>query len=339
MAGLFQTLKGAARGLHVDALLDNMLKSRGIPRDMVFAKAFQGVPVSKMTDLIGQTSVDSDLRIYDATAGAEGKIQRVGFNVGAPLSYELQVLALEALIPNVYNGATDAIFDYAQRQSQYPTDRLKFRLEYGAIVQTLRNASVMTQNITLPAAQKWSNKGSPDSSPLDDLLTWVRWVREKAARPIGMIYMTAPVWNEIAQHPSVLGRRDVTTWGVFTKEVLEKILGVEPGTVYVDEFGIYNAPGLTGTTAQRYFGGPDLAILVTGGASRQNFDFGHMYFMGGSGDDPIVTLRYPTYDVARFGEVVQCSAFVHFLVEKPEAALVAFGVVDPTLARFNGMLS
>ena len=39
---------------------------------------------------------------------------------------------------------------------------------------------------------------------------------------------------------------------------------------------------------------------------------GHMYFFGGSEDEPIVTLRYPEYRTARFAEIVQSTAFCQF---------------------------
>lgn len=339
MAGLFQTLRGSEQGLHVDRLIDNMLKSRGVPRDFLYAKAFNGVPVAKMTDLIARIAPENDLRLYEARpAGADGLLERVSFNVTSPLSYELQVFGLESVIPNVANGATDAIFDYAERQGAYPVDRLRFRLEYAGTVQTLRNASVMTQNTTLNAAQKWSNRGSPDSNPIDDLMTWVRFVREQSGREITLIAMSAPVWQEVVQHPTTLARADVTSWKMLTPKILEELLDVPAGTVYVDKTGMYQAPGTTATTGKRYFLGPDVVILASAPPSRADYSFGHMYYLGGSGDEPIVTLRYPEWRIPRFGEVVQTSAFVHFLVEAPESAFVAFAVVDPSLARFNGLL-
>lgn len=340
MAGLFQTLNGSEQGLHVDKLLDQILKSRGVPRDFIYQRAFNGVGVNKMTDLIARISPDNDLAMYQATpAGLDGKIDRVSFNVTSPIRYNLQVFALEGVISNIHGTASDPIFDYAERQGQYPVDRLDMRLEYAGTVQTLRNAAVMTQNTTLPAAQKWSNRGSPDSNPIDDLLTWVRFVREQSMREITLIAMAAPVWQEIVQHPTTLARADVTTWRVLTPEALEKILDVPAGTIYIDKTGIYNAPGLTGTTARRYFMGPDVVILASAPPSRADYSFGHMYYLGGSGEKPIVTLRYPEWNIVRFGEVVQTSAIVHFLVEAAEAAFVAFSVVDPALARFNGLLS
>lgn len=339
MAGLFQTLRGSEQGLHVDRLIDNMLKSRGVPRDFIYTKAFHGVPVEKMTDLIARINPENDLRLYEARpAGADGLLERVSFNVTSPLSYELQVFGLESVIPSVATGATDAIFDYAERQGAYPVDRLRFRLEYAGTVQTLRNAAIMTQNTTLTALQKWSNRGSPDSNPVDDLMTWVRFVREQSGREISFIGMAVPVWQEVVQHPTTLARADVTSWRMLTPEILEKILDVPAGTVYVDKTGIYQAPGTTAITGKRYFLGPDVVILASGPPSRADYSFGHMYFLGGSGDEPIVTLRYPEWRIPRFGEVVQTSAFVHFLAEAPEAAFVAFSVVDPSLARFNGIL-
>lgn len=340
MPVLFQTVKGAAQGLHVDKLLPQILKDRGSPNKFAHSELWSGVGVDKLTDLIARIDNDNSIELYDAQPmGAEGLLERASFNVRQPISYELQTFGLEALIPNVTKDAADEIFDYAQRQGAYVYDRIRLRLEYAAIPQTLRNAAVMTFNTTVLTPQQWSNRTSPDSNPIDDLLTWVRFVREESNRPIRKIYMTSPVWQELIQHPSTLARADVTSWRMITPKILEELLNVEPGTLYIDEYGIYKAPGLSGLGSKRYFGGPDVLILTGDPPSRSDNTFGHMYFLGGSEDEPIVVLRYPEFRTARFAEVVQVTSFVHFLVEEPTAAFVAFNVVNPALARFRSMLS
>jgi hypothetical protein len=337
MPALFQSVKGGDQGLHIDKLIPNLLKDRGSPNKFAHTELFFGVPVEKMTDLIGRIDNDNSITLYNAQpAGAEGLLDRVSFNVRRPISYELQTFGLESLIPNVTAGAADGIFDYAARQGAFVYDRIRLRLEYAAIPQTIRNAALMTFNFTVPAAQQWSNRTSPSSNPIDDMLTWVRFVREESNRPIYKIYMINPVWLELQQHPVSIGRADVTTYRMVTPEIIEKLLDVAPGTLYIDHYGIYKTPGLG---AKRYFGGPDVVILTGEPPSRSDNSFGHMYFLGGSQDEPIVTLRYPEFRVARFAEVVQTTAFVHFFVEEPTAAFVAFNVVDPSLARFRGMLS
>lgn len=340
MPALSHSVKGAAQGLHIDKLIPFLLKDRGSPNKFAHTTLFHGVPVEKMTDLIARIDNDNSITLYNAqpTSG-EGLLDRVSFNVARPISYELQVFGLEALIQNTTKDTADSIFDYAARQGAYVYDRIRLRLEYAAINQTIRNAAVMTFNFTVPAAQQWSNRTSPAANPIDDLLTWVRFVREESNRPIWKIYMTAPVWQEFIQHPTTIARADVTTWRMITPEIIEKLLDVEPGTVYIDHYGIYKAPGLAGIGSKRYFGGPDLTILTGEPPSRSDNSFGHMYFFGGSEDEPIVTLRYPEFRVARFAEVVQTTSFCHFLVEEPTAAFVAFNVVNPTRPRFRGLLS
>lgn len=339
MSTLFQTTRGAARGLHVDKLLTYLLKDRGSPNTFAHSVLWSGVPVEKLSDLIARIDNDTSITMHEADIGDDGLLDRVSFNVRSPLSYNLQAFGLEALIPNVTKDTADEIFDFAARQGQYVYDRLRLRLEYAAINQTLRNAALMTFNTTVPAAQQWSNRTSPDANPLDDLLTWTRFVREESNRPIHKIYLTSPVWQELQQHPTTIGRMDVTTFRAVTPKLVEEFLHVEPGTIYIDEYGIYKAPGLSGLGSKRYFGGPDVLILTGGGPSRSDNSFGHMYFMGGSDSEPIVSLRYPEFRTPRFAEVVQVSAFVHFLVEEPTAAFVAFNAVNPALARFRGMLS
>lgn len=340
MPVLFQTVKGAARGLHVDKLLPMILKDRGSPNKFAHSELFIGVGVEKLTDLIARIDNDNSITLFQGQPmGAEGLLERVSFNVRQPISYELQTFGLEAMIPNVTAEAADDIFDFAQRQGAYVYDRIRLRLEYAAIPQTLRNAAVMTFNTTVGTAQQWSNRTSPDSNPLDDLLTWTRFVREESNRPIRKIYLTSPVWQELIQHPTTIGRMDVTTIRQITPKLLEEFLHVDPGTIYIDEYGIYKAPGQSGLGSKRYFGGPDVIILTGEGPNRSDNSFGHMYYLGGSEDEPIVVLRYPEFRVARFAEIVQATSFVHFLVEEPTSAFLALNVVNPALARFRGMLS
>lgn len=340
MPAMNQAIQGSARGLHVDKLVPYLLKDRGVPNKFVHGDLFYGIGVDKMTDLVGRIDNDNSIELYNAEpAGTDSVLDRVSFNVRDPISYQLQTFGLESLILNTTKDTSDGIFDYAQRQGAYVYDRIRLRLEYAAIPQTLRNAAVMTFNFTVPAAQQWSNRTSAASNPLDDLLTWVRFVREEANRPIRKIYLTSPAWQELVQHPTTLARADVTGWRMITEEILEKLLRVDPGVVHVDDYGIYKAPGLRGLGAKRYFGGPDLVIVTGEPPSRSDNSFGHMYYLGGSSEEPIVTLRYPEFRVPRFGEVVQTTAFVHFLVEEPTAAFLAMNIVNPALPRFRGMLS
>jgi len=339
MPALSQSIKGSDQGLHVDKLIPYLLKDRGYQQKYAHSELFYGVPVDKLSDLIARISNDRTLELMNAQpAGQDGYLDRTSFNVASPIRYECQMFGLEATIPNVTAQGADAIFDYAARQGQHVFEKIRMRLEYAAIVQTLRNASAMTFNFTVPAAQQWSNRVSPASNPIDDLLTWTRYVREESARSIHKIYMTEPVWQELVQHPQTISRADVTSWRMITAEILEKLLDVPAGTIHVDR-GIYNAPGQTGTGAKGYYGGPDLLILTGAPASRSDNSFGHMYFFGGAEDEPIVTLRYPEFRTARFAEVVQSTAFVDFKIEEPNAAFVAFNVVNPAEARFRGMLS
>ncbi len=340
MAAIAHSIKGSDQGLHVDKVIPYLLKDRGYQSKYAHSELFFGVPVDKMTDLIARISNDNTLALNNAQpAGQDGLLDRVSFNVASPIKYQLQMFGLEALIPNVTAQGADEIFDYAARQGAQAYNKVRMRLEYAAIVQTLRNAALMTFNFTVPAAQQWSNRTSPASNPIDDLLTWVRFVREESGRDIFKIYMTYPVWQELIQHPQTISRADVTSWRMITPKILEELLDVAEGTLFIDKAGIYNAPGQVGLGAKRYYGGPDVLVLTGSPVSRSDNSFGHMYYFGGSEDEPIVTLRYPEFRHARFAEVVQTTAFVHFMIEEPTAAFVAFNVVNPAEARFRGMLS
>ena len=153
------------------------------------------------------------------------------------------------MIPNVTAKGADAIFDYAARQGP---DRVRKDPHAPGVrrdQQTLRNPVQMTFNFSVPAAQQWSNRTSPASNPIDDLLTWVRYVREESNREILQNLHDQPVWQELVQHPQTIARADVTSWRMITPKLLEELLDVPAGTLHIDR-GIYNAPGANGSGCQ-----------------------------------------------------------------------------------------
>lgn len=341
MPALANSIKGSDGGLHVDKLIPYLLKDRGFQTKYAHQELFASVPVDKMSDLIARISNDRTLELLNAQPATEnGYLDRTSFNVADPIRYECQMFGLEASIPNVTSQGADAIFDYADRQAAFAYNKVRMRLEYAALPQTLRNAALMTNNITVAAANQWSNRTSPTSNPIDDLLTWVRYIREDSNRDVWRIYMTEPVWNELRQHPQTIGRADVTSWRMITRKILAELLDLPNGEeqILIDR-GLYNAPGQVGSGATRYYGGPDVLILTGGAVSRSDNSFGHMYHFGGTEGEPIVTLRYPEFRTARFAEIVQHTAFLQFLIEEPQAGFVAFNVVNPAEARFRGKLS
>jgi hypothetical protein len=335
-----QALSGATRGLHVDQLLTQILKDRGVTRRLSYPKLFPGVPVSKISDLVGRIDTANQLQLYDGIVGDDGIAEQVSFNVTSPLRYYLIELAFEAVIRNIATMASDQIFDYAARQAQYPYDRMRLRLEYACVNQTCRvAANFPSTNETLAAAKKWSNYGSLDSNPIRDLLTWCRIVRENSGRPISGIYMSQPVWDTMALHPAVLGRMDVTTTRVMTKKMLAEILRVDESVIMIaEEDGLYNAGKRGQALSLKYFWGSDVFVAAAAEPSREDNSFGHMYYLGNPGDEVISAYRYPRFNTPRGAEVVQVSSLVHPLIENDGAAFLGKAVVEPSLSIYNGRL-
>lgn len=334
-----QILTGLQKGLHTDALLGQLLKDRGVPRDFSYPHIMPAVGVTKLTDLVGSIDVANQLQLFDGGVGHDGLPERVSFNVGAQLRYVLQEFGFEALIRNFAKQMSDDIFEYSARQGQYPYDRMKMRIEFGVVNQTCRVASNFpTSNETLAAPRKWSAYGSADSNPLNDLITWCTFVREESGREISGVFMSYPVWRTMQLHPATLARMDVTGNRVLTKKILAEILEIPEDKIYVSRNGLYNAARRGKAKSLKYFWGSDVFVCAAEEPSRNEYGFGHLYHYGGSGDDPILAFRYPEYRALGGGEVVQVAALIHPLVEVPEAAYLAKAVVDTSLSIYGGKL-
>ena len=85
-----QILTGLQKGLHTDALLGQLLKDRGVPRDFSYPHIMPAVSVTKLTDLVGSIDVANQLQLFDGGVGHDGLPEPVSFNVGAQLRYVLQ---------------------------------------------------------------------------------------------------------------------------------------------------------------------------------------------------------------------------------------------------------
>ena len=91
----FAEHQGSDQGLHVDKLIPYLLKDRGYQTQVRAQRAFHGVPVDKMSDLIARISNDRTLELLNAQpASQDSYLDRTSFNVASPIRYECQMFGL-----------------------------------------------------------------------------------------------------------------------------------------------------------------------------------------------------------------------------------------------------
>jgi len=331
--------------LHVSVpLTDLAVAFRADENDYLWSSLLPPKVVRKRTDLIRQIDKGQLLRKYDLRAGAGGRIQEVQFKVGSNLSFNAIDYAVQAVMRNTENMEADEILQYTQEQMYHALIAMHTNIEVVTVKETLRSASIMTNNVTLVASQYWDNYTSLDSDPIDDLKVGVLAVRVKTGKMPNVIAMHEYVWDRIQRHPRVLARGPVHPQGlgIVTIEGVEKILGVEPGTIRVTAQQ-YNVAGEDLTADFRSMIGPDTIIAYTSPPNVREYSLGHSFMFqdGSAGGDPqlIKEIQAPfvVYEFPDNGFLDPRGATIHRLVggldQKvlvPEAGYLIKNCVDYT---------
>lgn len=339
--------------LHVSVpLTDLAVAFRADEQGYLWSSLLPPKVVRKRTDLIRQIDKGQLLRKYDLRAGAGGRIQEVQFKVGSNLSFNAIDYAVQAVMRNTESMEADEILQYTQEQMYHALIAMHTNIEVVTVKETLRNASIMTNNVTLVASQYWDNYTSLDSDPIDDLKVGVLSVFSKTGKMPNIIVMHAYVWDRIQRHPRVMNRGPVHPQGlgIVTIEGLEKILGVEPGTIRVTAQK-YNTAGEDLTPTFRSMIGPDTIVAYTSAPSIREYGLGHSFMFQDSsaGGDPqlIKEIQAPfvVYEFPDNGFLDPRGATIHRLVggldQKvlvADAGYLIKNCVDPTDAAYQGLL-
>jgi len=281
-----------ASTLHVNVPLTD-LANRFTPEmeGYLWSRLLPPKVVTKRSDLIRQIDKGNLLRLYDLRAGDASRIQEVQFKVNSNLSFNAIDYGVQTILRNTERMEADEILQYDQEQMFTALVSMHTNLEYVTITQTLRDTSLLTNNVTLTAAEYWDNRTSMDSDPILDLTAACMSVFTKTTKMPNVIVMHAYVWRAIQQHPKVLARGPVhpTGSGIVTIPMFEEILGVQSGTIHVTAQQ-YNRGNQGGSDLFTSMIGPDTIVAYVGPPSQRAYSLGYSFMFqdGSAGGDPQV---------------------------------------------------
>jgi hypothetical protein len=241
-------------------------------------------PVRHRSDLIRQISKANLLRRQDLRVGKGGRVTEVQFKLDPNLSYNAVDYAASAILRETERMNADDILQYDQEMMYTALIYMHTNLEVLTIKETLRDPTILTNNVTLTAPHFWDNYLSPVSDPLNDIRTGVNQVRTKTGYYPNCIVMHELVWDKIQRHPRLLARGPVHPYGsgIVTKQAFELMLGVEPGTLKVTaqqyNVALEDQPG-----DFRSMTGPDVIIAYTTAPSIRTYGLGSSFMFQGDG--------------------------------------------------------
>lgn len=292
--------------LHISVPLTDLAVAFRIDKSKyLWSKLLPPKVVSKRSDLIRQISKAQLLRAYELRAGKGGSVTEVQFKIDQNLSFNCVDFAVEAVLSNTESMEADAILEYEAEQIYTCAVAMDTNIEILTIRDTLRNTAIMTQNVTLLAANYWDNYNSLQSNPIEDHTVACLKVFVATGHMPNVIVMHAYVWDRVRRHPTVLARAGVhpTGLGLVSLAQFEEILGVEPGTIQVTACQ-YNIALEDQTPDYRAMIGGDTIVAYCAPPSDRSYSLGYSFqfnasSVGGSGEivqdleAPFVVYEFP----------------------------------------------
>jgi len=330
--------------LHVAQALTDLAvaytpSSEGYLRDKFFPRK----DVSHLTDKIRQIDKSNMLLLHDLKVGNEGRIPEVQYRISTDITYNCQAYGNEVVVGDMDVENADAALEHEQRQMMHGMTVLTTALEYAAINSQLRQTSVITNNQTQSAAQRWDNYTSASSDPIGDLLAARLDVSARVGgKPPTVLGMSGWTWNAIAQHPNVLERVKFQTGAagaILTKKILADILDMPESAISVST-NTYNSAAQGATAAYKSFIGSDVVMAYAENGGRNDYSLGHEFAFSGYGSAPVVVVKYR--DEKRGGllgaNVIRVGSIVDFKVTQADAAFLYKTVLDTTNAAYGGFV-
>lgn len=324
-------------GLHLSQALTDLVGAYVPDADgYIRSRLYQRKDVSHLTDKIRQIAKADMLRLYDAKQGPDGAFGRVQYRIDSSLTFNCQVYGLEAAIDDIDAMNADAALMHAQRQTMVANNALNIALEKVAVSQ-LRDTSVMTNNVTVAAANRWDNYASATSDPIIDLQNWITDTEARTGgKKVNRIALAKWVYNVLKNHPNVIERykaNDVTVGAKLTTSWLENLLDLEPGTIIVTSATYSNSTQPNAANQVSYLG-PDCIIAHVEDGGLNDYSLGHEFAFNGYTSDPVVVLTYRDFTKGLGQDIVKVASIVDLKVTQPDAGFLAKNVVNSSVSAY-----
>lgn len=329
--------------LHVNqALTDFALAFRQDEAGYLWSKVLPPKVVKHRSDYIRQIDKGQLLRLYDLRVGKGGRVQDVQFKIGSNLTYNAIDYAVEAIMRATEAANADEIIQYEQELIYNALIAMHTNLEVITIKNTLRDTTIMTNNVTLGAADQWDNYQSPTSDPVEDIKRRVLRIKSRTGKAPNMVIMHDMVWDVVQRHPNVLARSPVhpAGGGIMTRQVFEQICDLPPGSL-ITTSQTYNLALEDQTADFRSFIGPDVILAYNEAPSTRWYGLGLSFAWPGEtmGDmaskagiqAPFVVLQFPdNYKDPRGANILRVVGGMDQKVLNVDAGELIVSAVDGT---------
>lgn len=194
--------------------------------EFIADKVFPGVPVTKRSDRYFKYGKDFGLRARAAKRAPASESAGGGWTLDNTPNYFCDVYAFHKDVDDDTRANADAAIDMDRDATEFVTRDLKLKAElvWGA---TFFGTSIWTGSSTgsdITVGTAWDLGGS---TPIEDLRTELRAIKNKCTRRGNKIVMGERVWDELQDHPDFLERIKYTQVAIVSTGLLASVLGVD----------------------------------------------------------------------------------------------------------------
>jgi hypothetical protein len=341
--------------VHVKKRLSDI--SLRFPSEQVYVGRdfFPRKKVDHLTDFIPKWSKANVLRLDELAMSNpdDGLPPELELVLGADDSYQCRVYAVRAPDKVITRRNADPAIDYDVERTLHVRQALDLRLEYLRVKQTLRNTAIMTNNMTLTAAQRFDNVTSGQSLPVSLPRAIIAAMRHlNGGHAPNCVRMDSFVKNAIVQSEEF---KDYTKFNVVTsgnpigdEELIAKVWGLEPGTVKCsDATYAIAAPTVPPSTATqsaatpvtRSFWGGDIAFGYVAAPGIRTYGLGAEFSFSGYNTDPYSIIEVPQFNRGALpGSDIRGISILDPHVYNADSGFLLKGCVDITSATYLGFL-
>lgn len=301
--------------------------------------------VEHLSDFIVKWNKANILRLDELAMSApdDGLPPEVELVLDADDSYQCRVYAVRAPDKQITKRNADPAVDWEVERALLVRGRLDLRLEYLRVKQTLRSTTVMTNNKTLAAAERFDNNLSTSNTPVaqgQNIVTQMKLLNGGNAPNV--VRMTTHVKNAIVTSEEFKDyyKFNVARDGAIVgdEDAIANAWGLKSGTVQTCD-ATYNAATAGLAASYKTFLGSDVVFAYVVPAGIRTYGLSTEFRFSGYNTDPYAIISVPQFDRGALpGEDIRGISICDPKVINADAGYLLKGCVDTTDAKYGGFL-
>jgi hypothetical protein len=301
--------------------------------------------VDHLTDFIAKWNKANILRLDELAMSApdDELPPEVELILDADDSYQCRIYAVRAPDKVITKKNADPSLDYDVERTLHVKNRLDTRLEYLRVKQTLRSTSIMTNNATLTAAQRFDNYTSSQSTPVTRgraIVTSMKLLNGGNAPNV--VRMSSFTKNAIVQSEEF---KDFTKFNVANpkqpigdEDMIAAVWGLAPGSVQCSD-ATYNSATAGATAAYKCFLGSDIIFAYAAAPGIRSYGLGAEFRFSGYNTDPYSIISVPQFSRGAIpGEDIRAISILDPHVMNADSGFLLKGCIDTTDSQYGGFV-